>query len=65
MADRARSCVLVVRCNEAYPSKTCTNCGNIHKNLGGSKIYKCPQCGHAVPRDINGACHIMLIALQD
>jgi len=61
----ARSCVLVVRCNEAYTSKTCTNCGHVHKNLGGSKIYKCPQCGHVIPRDINGARNIMLRALQD
>lgn len=57
--------VLVVRCNESYPSKTCTNCGHIHNNLGGSKIYKCPQCGHSIARDINGARNIMLRALQD
>ncbi|WP_293139477.1 transposase [Okeania sp. SIO3I5] len=60
----ARKGVLVVRCNEAYTSKTCTNCGHVHKNLGGSKIYKCPQCGHIIARDINGARNIMLRALQ-
>lgn len=61
----ARKGDLVVRCNEAYISKTCTNCGHIHNNLGGSKIYKCPQCGHSIARDINGARNIMLRALQD
>ncbi|NEQ41531.1 MAG: transposase [Okeania sp. SIO3I5] len=60
----ARQGVLVVRCNEAYTSKTCTNCGHVHHNLGGSKIYKCPQCGHRIARDINGARNIMLRALQ-
>lgn len=60
----ARSCVLVVRCNESYTSKTCTNCGHVHNNLGGSKIYKCPQCGQRIARDINGARNIMLRALQ-
>lgn len=59
-----RKGVLVVRCNEAYTSKTCTNCGHIHNNLGGSKIYKCPQCSHVIARDINGARNIMLRALQ-
>ncbi|MDE5082965.1 MAG: hypothetical protein O4805_01355 [Trichodesmium sp. St16_bin2-tuft] len=34
--------------------KVVPNCSNIHKNLGGSKIYKSPQCGHPIPRDING-----------
>ena len=60
----ARKGVLVVRCNERLTSKTCTNCGHIHNNLGGSKIYKCPQCGYVIPRDINGARNIMLRALQ-
>lgn len=60
----SRKGVLVVRCNEAYTSKTCTNCGYVHNKLGGSKIYKCPQCGHVIARDINGARNIMLRALQ-
>ncbi|WP_307785825.1 zinc ribbon domain-containing protein [Okeania sp. KiyG1] len=34
-------------------------------DLGGSKIYKCPQCGHLIARDINGARNIMLRAFQD
>ena len=46
-----RKSVLVVRCNEAYTSKTCPKCGHIHKKLGTSKIYKCPHCGYFAPRD--------------
>ena len=58
----ARKGVLVVRCNEAHTSKTFTNCSHVHNNLGGSKIYKCPQCNHVIARDINGARNIMLRA---
>ncbi|MGK7904133.1 MAG: RNA-guided endonuclease InsQ/TnpB family protein [Hormoscilla sp.] len=59
-----RKGVLVVRCNEAYTSKTCPKCGHVHKKLGGSKVHKCPACGHKAPRDWVGALNIMLRALQ-
>jgi putative transposase len=56
--------VLVIRCNESYTSKTCTNCGHVHTKLGGSKVFHCPSCGIRIPRDVNGARNIMLRALQ-
>ncbi|MFP4409866.1 RNA-guided endonuclease TnpB family protein [Coleofasciculus sp.] len=56
--------VLVIRCNESYTSKTCTNCGHIHSSLGGSKIFNCRACGIRIKRDVNGARNIMLRALQ-
>ena len=59
-----RKGVLVVRCNEAYTSKTCPKCGHVHKKLGGSKVHFCPACGHLAPRDWVGAFNIMLRALQ-
>jgi len=59
-----RQGVLVIRCNEAYTSKTCPKCGYVHKKLGGSKVHKCPACGHKAPRDWVGALNIMLRALQ-
>ncbi|MGK7937947.1 MAG: RNA-guided endonuclease InsQ/TnpB family protein [Xenococcaceae cyanobacterium] len=51
--------------SEAYTSKTCTKCGNIHTTLGGSKVFQCPSCGHKLPRDWNGALGFMLRALRD
>jgi putative transposase len=51
--------------SEAYTSKTCTKCGHIHQTLGGSKVFKCPSCGHKLPRDWNGALGYMLRALRD
>ncbi|MGK7900586.1 MAG: RNA-guided endonuclease InsQ/TnpB family protein [Hormoscilla sp.] len=59
-----RQGVLVVRCNEAYTSKTCPKCGHVHKKLGGSKVHFCPACGHKAPRDWVGAFNILLRALQ-
>lgn len=41
--------------DEAYTSKTCTNCGNINYKLGGNKIYSCKKCKIILDRDVNGA----------
>lgn len=46
--------------NEAYTSKTCGACGHIHRHLGGSKLFKCPQCGLTADRDIHAARNILL-----
>lgn len=59
------NCCTVVDVTEEYTSKTCTCCGHIHQKLGGSKTFKCPSCGHTLPRDCNGALGIMLKALSD
>lgn len=56
---------IVITGSEAYTSKTCTRCGHIHQSLGGSKVFKCPSCGHVLPRDMNGALGFMLRALRD
>ena len=55
----------VIDVTEEFTSKTCTNCGHVHKSLGGNKIFKCPECGHTLNRDFNGALGIMLKALRD
>ncbi len=63
-AALCRGCT-VVDVTEEYTSKTCTRCGHAHKKLGGAKKFKCPKCGHKLPRDFNGAFGIMLKALSD
>jgi len=50
----------VVMCTEEYTSKTCGKCGYIHKKLGGSKEFCCPQCKINLDRDVNGARNILL-----
>ena len=51
----------LVRVTEEFTSKTCTKCGHVHQKLGGSKHFKCPDCGHEIPRDFNGALGLSLI----
>jgi putative transposase len=55
----------LVRVTEEYTSKTCTRCGHIHHKLGSNKKFKCPSCGHEIPRDFNGALGIFLKAMWD
>ena len=50
----------VVICDEAYTSKTCGQCGNIHTTLGSSKVFHCPSCRYHADRDVNGARNILL-----
>lgn len=64
LAAVRRGCT-VVDVTEEYTSKTCTRCGHVHTRLGGSKTFTCPECGHTLPRDFNGAFGIMLKALSD
>lgn len=45
---------------EFYTSKTCTRCGYIKDNLGGSKVFNCESCNLTIERDYNGARNIML-----
>lgn len=56
---------IVVDVTEEYTSKTCTRCGQVHAKLGGSKLFRCPECGFTLPRDWNGAFGILLKALRD
>lgn len=51
----------IIHVNEAYTSKTCSNCGNIKKINGG--IYKCKKCNLVINRDLNGAKNIMIRTL--
>ena len=55
----------MIEVSEAYTSKTCPVCGGVHERLGGSKVFRCPHCGHVAPRDVNGARNILLRALVD
>jgi len=55
----------VIDVTEEFTSKTCTKCGRIHTKLGGNKVFKCPECGHEINRDFNGALGILRSALRD
>lgn len=59
-----RGCV-VHDVTEEFTSKTCSKCGHVHEKLGGNKKFKCPNCGHSLPRDWNGAINIFIKSLND
>ena len=47
----------VVLADQWFPSsKTCHNCGQIHKELKLSdRTFNCPHCGTIIDRDLNAA----------
>jgi len=57
----------VIIIDEAYTSKTCTNCGRINWKLGGNKVFKCnnKKCNIVLDRDIVGARNIIIRYLTD
>ncbi|NBU33979.1 hypothetical protein EB077_01455 [bacterium] len=50
----------VYEINEAYTSKTCSNCGNIKEDLKNKDTYECKKCNIMIGRDINASKNIML-----
>ena len=50
----------VKQVGEAYTSKTCSECGYLRYNLGGSKVFRCDECASVMDRDVNGAKNIFL-----
>ncbi|KAE9007349.1 hypothetical protein PR003_g16664 [Phytophthora rubi] len=50
----------MITCEEEYTSKTCSGCGKLKENLGGSEVYKCVFCGAHMDRDLNGAKNILI-----
>ena len=47
-----------------YPSsKTCSSCGNIKDDLKlKDRVYRCPQCGAVIDRDLNAAINLSRIS---
>ncbi|OWY95916.1 LOW QUALITY PROTEIN: Oxidoreductase, partial [Phytophthora megakarya] len=43
---------------EEYTSKTCSGCGVISNNLGGSEAFRCSSCRAVFDRDVNAARNI-------
>jgi len=54
-----RNCIVVIA-DRFYPSsKTCSNCGEVKKNLTlEDRIYECGSCGFTIDRDLNAAINL-------
>jgi len=56
----------VIVADRFYPSsKMCSRCGSIKHDLKLSdRIYKCPECGLVMDRDLNAAINLMKLAVS-
>ena len=56
----------IVKIDPFYPSsKTCSNCGNVKKELKLSeRIYHCEECGFTIDRDLNASINILNAGLK-
>ncbi|KAK1944587.1 putative transposase [Phytophthora citrophthora] len=54
--ERAGGCLIT--CEEEYTSTTCSSCGEIKENLGGSDAFRCLSCHARHDRDVNAARNI-------
>jgi putative transposase len=52
--------VEVIVCDEPWTSKTCSHCGEIRADLGGSRVFSCRGCNMTIDRDVNGATNILV-----
>ena len=62
LLDKTRefpSCKVII-CDEAFTSKTCSECGCLNDKLGSSKTFRCNTCGQESDRDFNAARNILL-----
>lgn len=50
--------VAIVR--EHHTTITCGECGHLHREVGGNKVFECPRCLSVLPRDWNAARNIFL-----
>ena len=56
----------LVKIDRFYPSsKTCSNCGNVKKELKLSeRTYHCTECGFTIDRDLNASINIRNVGLK-
>ena len=56
----------IVKISPFYPSsKTCSNCGNVKKELKLSeRTYHCEECGFIIDRDLNASINILKAGLK-
>lgn len=56
--------ITFIEASQYYPSsQLCSNCGYRQK-IGRNKIYKCPNCGLEIDRDLNAAINLQHYALD-
>ena len=52
----------VIRAESDYPSSQLCSCCGYRQDIGRKKIYKCPNCGTSINRDLNAAINLAKLA---
>lgn len=52
----------VIRADETYPSSQLCSCCGYRQNIGRKNIYRCPECGTIIDRDLNAAINLANLA---
>ena len=50
--------------DESYTSMTCSKCGYLKRDLGGSKTFNCNECKNEMDRDVNSCRNIIYKCLD-
>lgn len=50
--------IKVIRANKEFPSSQICSCCGYRQNIGQNKLYKCPECGSIINRDLNAAINL-------
>ena len=57
--------VTLIKADSQYPStQLCSNCGHKRKLKNGKHVYRCPQCGLEMDRDLNAALNLRNLAIN-
>lgn len=48
----------VIRADKDFPSSQICSCCGYRQNIGTNKIYRCPNCGSTINRDLNAAINL-------
>jgi putative transposase len=54
-----RQGIAVSQIDEAYSSRTCSQCGHVRHSTPRGRLFSCPGCGVQCHRDANGAANIV------
>jgi len=46
--------------NEAYTTQGCSKCGSLWKDIGDSKVFRCPKCKYVCGRDVNSSKNMIM-----
>ena len=48
----------LIKINPRNTSRTCSKCGFVNEDLEDKKVFKCPNCGLIIDRDLNASMNI-------